>query len=194
MEKNIISLLVSISALAISIIALSGKISFFPLPDIILTLVGICATIIVGVSVYDKIAIHSALKLYDTKLQELSEEMDKMSKLEQEMQRTKTSANILFHFTWGLVYRHQDSFEALEQFWRALLLSANSGDIARAKYSLNYAEQLVQEMASQEIPPKPKSFKIPAEVPETIIKSDVYCAFESRISKLLEDIHQLFNE
>lgn len=101
---KLLSFLFSFIALCLSVYAVSNQ-YYANIPTTVLSLVGICATIIVGISVVDTFAVHSAFHKMEEKMGELSNRMDKLTELEMEVRKMKKKTNMLFHHTWGLVLR-----------------------------------------------------------------------------------------
>lgn len=195
--------LFSLIALVFSCYAISNQ-YYADIPAFVLSLVGICATLIVGVSVVDTIAVH---KLEDklsiqsnemnNKLNELSKKLEEISTLEDKLRKMKKQTNILFHHTWGLAYSNSQPYDALSEFLKALNITVEIGDIKRAKTCITNAEFAVEEIAKRGVEDNSdinSDIIIPHAFFEKNIKeSKVYVAFGERIEKLIYKIQQTIN-
>ena len=75
----IITLLLAVVALVLSILAISRQ-QPLDIPAAVLSLVGICATLIVGVSLVDALVLHSAFQKVDNKMNEMSDKLKELKK------------------------------------------------------------------------------------------------------------------
>ncbi len=181
----------SLAALGISAYAVSNQ-HCENIPTAVLSLVGICATLIVGISVVDTFAVHSALHRMEEKMKEQTDKMKKLDELERKVRNLKKQSNILFHHTWGLAISKDQPFAALEEYWNAFQLAAKEDDISRAKTCLTNAEDVLANIIQRKNENKeldePNREKLPTSTPPEIMKSKVYVAFEDRIAKFICDI------
>ena len=193
---NIFSFMVAFIAFLLSILALFCKGFCFDASSVVLTLIGSCTTLIVGVSVIDSLTLRRTLRDVDEKMKYLTEkvekEVEKAEDLEKHVERLKKQCNILFHHTWGLSFCKSDPYQALLEFWTALRKTIEDNDIKRAKSCLTNAEMLLDEIINnnqKNISLEYDALKdIPSKVPQDMTNKDVYIAFKDRIDELLKRI------
>lgn len=178
------SLILSLVALALSFVAITGIHCFeMNASEAVLTIVGICTTLIVGVSVVDAIAVRR-----------LERKIEELDKLEKKVRKQTKQSNILFHHTWGIQHWKEQPYTALYDFWRAFSIAAETDDIKRAKSCLANMEELSSEICgklhSGKAISKEDIERVPREVPKSMKDSKVYCAFDIRINKLIEKINK----
>ena len=94
----------------------------------VLSLVGICATLIVGVSVIDAFSVHSLLHSAEKKMNDLSHKLEKLSLLEEDVRKMRKQTNILLNYTWGLNFSEHQPYMALVELWKAFELTVESKD------------------------------------------------------------------
>lgn len=178
------SLVLSLVALALSFVAITGIHCFeMNASEAVLTIVGICTTLIVGVSVVDAIAVRR-----------LGRKIEELDKLEDKVRKLTKQSNILFHYTWGIQHWKERPYTALCDFWRAFSIAAETDDIKRAKSCLANMEKLSKEISEKlvlrEALSKENIELVPREVPKSMKDSKVYCAFDVRIKILIEKINK----
>ena len=190
---SIISLVVAIIAISLSIITLSGK--SCPIPsDNILALVGICTTLIVGVSVVDTITIHNLQKQVDG-LQKIQYDLkDVIAQCEAKLQEQKDRANISNNLSWGLALIGWQPYSSFLYFFKGLELSLATNQQKGVESCLHCMEQVPKSIARlkkhhQEIDHAKKG-KIPLSVPDEICKYEIYRLIKNRVEKVFKDIHQ----
>ena len=191
---KILTFVFSLAAIGFSVYAVSNQCS--PnIPTTVLSLVAICATLIVGISVVDTFAVHSALRRMEDKMSEQAQRMIALDDLEKEMHKVKRQSNILFHHTWGLICSRNQPFAALAEFWKALELAAKDDDISRAKTCLVNTEEVVEDIIQgktehRELDESDRII-IPRKIPADIKESKVYDAFGVKIEDLIKRINKL---
>ena len=191
---KILGFIFSLIALAISAYAVSNQ-YYADIPTTVLTLVGICATLIVGTAVIDTFAVHSVLHKMEEKMEKQESKLAELEKLQEDIIRMKRQTNILFHHTWGLASADKHPYGALNEFWKAFCLAARDDDIERAKSCLENAEEVAKNIMQrkkeqQEIDISYSDIK-DLSYPEELKKSKVYIAFGERIDKLMSFIREM---
>lgn len=190
---RVLSFVFSIVALGLSIYAVSNE-YYADIPTTVLSLVGICATLIVGVSVVDAISLRSTLKQMDEKMIELNKRIDDLSKVGKKVHKMRKQTNILFHHTWGLSFASHEPYAAFAEFWKAFELAAKEGDVKRAKSCLDNAELTVEDIISRnsnnEELDVPDMERIPDKTPENIKNTKIYYAFADKVDALIIRINQ----
>lgn len=187
---KLLSFLFSFVALCLSVYAVSNQ-YYANIPTTVLSLVGICATIIVGISVVDTFAVHSAFHKMEEKMGELSNRMNKLTELEIEVRKMKNQANILFHHTWGLIFREAQPYDALNEFWEAFTLASNDNDIKRAMVCLENTENVIEDIMQQKGTDELDESKISLKITDELKQTSTYIAFENRINELVNKTSEL---
>lgn len=186
-------LIISLVALTLSIVAIFGiHKNVESISDLVLTLLGVCATMIVGVSVMDAIAIRGLIEKEEMKMQELSDRIEELSKLKEKVERTRIQTNILFHHTWGIQQWEKQPYTALAEFWRGFEFAVKSEDCSRAMSCLTNAEDItkdiIDKLQRQEDISNADFDRLPQSIPNKVKKAKVYCAFQDRTENLLKQI------
>lgn len=179
---KIASLFFALIALAFSALALFGKLCLIDLPNAVLSLIGICCTLMVGISVVDAISVRK-----------LERKINELDKLKKKVDKMLNQSNILFHYTWGVQNEKDYPYAALNEFWKGICIAAKYDDVKRAKSCLENAEQLLDGICTKQESKDMLSKKgvdlLPREVPKEVEESKVYDAFEDRINALIEIIN-----
>ena len=188
---NILSFAFSLLAFASSAYAISSH-PGTNIPSFVLSLVGICATLIVGISVVDTFVLRNALNKVDEKMEEQTKRMEELSTLEKEFRQTKRQINVLFHHTWGLALTDKQPYAAFQEFWRGFTLSAQQNDIKRAQSCLSNAEILVEDIVRRkqegQVLDTPCMTMLDMVISDNLKSSQVYTAFGDRVERLLEEL------
>lgn len=191
---KVLSFVFSLTALGLSAYAVSHQYCA-DIPTTVLTLVGVCATMIVGISVVDAFAVHSALHRTEEKMNELSHKMEELTQLEEKVRKMKKQTNILFNHTWGLTFKEHQPYMALVHFWRAFCLAAERKDVKRAKSCVSNALETAYEIKQRKENggelDLPDMEKLPTEIPQTMKGADVYYAYEDDIKELIDTIKSI---
>ena len=177
--------LFSFVALCLSVYAVSNQ-YYADIPTAVLSLVGVCSTLIVGISVVDAFAVHSAFHKMEGKVDELSKKMEELTKQEEKIRKLRKQANILFHHTWGLVYANNQPYDALNEFWKAFTSAAKDNDVKRAKVCLENTESTIEDIMRQKEMEGLDERKISLPITDELKQTSVYVAFEDRINELLK--------
>ena len=180
-----------LSILGLSAYAFSNQ-YYADIPTTVLTLVGICATLIVGISVVDVFAVHSSLHKTEEKIDELSRKIEEFQKIEERVRKMKKQTNILFNHTWGLSFTQHQPYMSLAYFWKAFSLAVESKDVMRAKSCIRNAIEVANDIKQRkengsELDESDME-RIPTEVPQAMKGTDVYCAYESDVKELMDII------
>ncbi len=177
------SIILSLVALALSFVAITGIHCFeMNVSDSVLTIIGVCTTLIVGVSVVDAITVRR-----------LERKIEELDKLEKKVRKQTKQSNILFHYTWGMQHWKEHPYTALCDFWKGFTIAAETDDIKRAKSCLANMEALSSEICGMLHSGETISIedfeRVPREVPQSMKDSKVYCAFDTQINALIEKIN-----
>ena len=118
MGIQLFSLLCSWSAIIFSIVLLVGKAPMSAEGNV-LTIVSICVTLIVGVSVVDSLAVHR----HGEQLGLLEHKMEEVEQLKKDMADAKERDDMLrmaTYMSWGLALLREEPLAAFEQFQKML--------------------------------------------------------------------------
>ena len=187
---KISSFIFSLIALVLSIYALSSQ-YYTDITTTVLSLVGISVTLIVGISVVDTFAVHSAFHKMEEKMGELSKKMEEVEKQEEKIHKMKKQANILFHHTWGLIFREAQPYDALNEFWKSFTLASNDNDIKRAKVCLENTENVIEDIIQQKGTDGLDESKISLKITDELKQTSTYIAFENLINELVNKTSEL---
>lgn len=188
-------LVLSLIAFALSILAFfTGGVSA-SLESGALTLISICATLVVGVSFVNVFEVHSVLRRMEDKMAKYESELEELEKLQCKVDKMRRKSNILFHHTWGLAFIDKQPYDALKEFWCAFLLAAKEDDIKRAKSCLENAKMVaeeIKEMGNNQTEVRDSSDNIGRfQISEELRKSKVYFAYSDKIEELLDIIRMI---
>ena len=157
------------------------------LPNVILSLIGVCATLIVGVSIYNIVDVSSVLRNAETKVKVLEEKLAEMEKLADEVKKTKKQTNILYPHTWGMQNENKQPYSALCEFWKAFELCAKSDDYNRGKACIFNANEVAKSIITQKDDiNKTDKEKIPHEIPSWLKETKLYEFYRKDIDGLFK--------
>lgn len=197
---KIASLLISWTAIIFSIVALVGW-APSTAENGALTIVSICVTLIVGVSVIDSLTVYQL----NRKLNELESQMRDLKTLKEEIVNNRkdadeklTRAEQGIYMSWGLSLFKIEPIAAFEQFQKAFKLALEEQKYMDvAKKAIEFMEQVVLEIEAQ-IKKDKKAYgtilnlRIPNDVPEDIKVLPYYHLFEARIERIYKAIAALY--
>ena len=149
--------------------------------EVVLSLVGICATISVGASVYNAIEIHRELK-------DVREMAYKANEVERKILLLKEQSNILFRTTWGIHFMDKENCKerAFTEFWRGILIAAEINDPKHARVCIKCAKKLSSEITKGE----GGNEDFPNVLPDTITNSDLYSIYQEDLKDIIEHINK----
>ena len=183
---RLVCLFFSLGALALSALAFFSKCCYEGIPNGVLSLIGACCTLIVGVSVADAIIVRR-----------LERKMERLDKLQRKVDRMLKQSNILFHYTWGFQQKDSDPVAALTEYWKGFCIAAETDDIKRGKSCLEAAEAIVCDVLSGNH--HVKALKVdnisqkPWQMSDRVKKTNLYSAFEDKVNTLINDIDSIIN-
>lgn len=151
----------------------------------VLTLIGICTTLIVGIHFVDVMQLRDIEK----RLNELNQKEQLIYDLEKKMK-------ITFNATWGVTYMNYQPYSSLYHFLRAFHLALQYQDCLRAKTCLNGINKAIKRFES--LIKEKQSFdditdkdKISETLFEEMKKEDLYCVFKADINRVFTKINEL---
>lgn len=126
----------------LDIIATTGLVLMIPTENIItgdniLTIIGLCTTLIVGTHFVDVMR----LKDIEKRLEKLCEKEKSVFDLEKKMK-------IAFSATWGITYMNYQPYSSLYHFLKAFHLALQYQDCIRAKTCLNGLDKAIKRFES----------------------------------------------
>ncbi len=161
-------------SLIISSIALIISVSFsicnesFSSTNVFLSIISVCATLIVGVHFLDSWTI-----------QRMNEKISKLTGLEEELKHTKEHANIALHITTAIGFMNWKPKQAYNECWKAFEMSIAQNDAVRANTSLDCLENF-NHACSKNGAKIPSSFTLS----EQTLSSPLYKVFRKRVNEL----------
>lgn len=187
------NLILSLIALAFSIMAFfSGETGLSS--SGILAIIGICTTLIVGISVVDTLTIHRL----EEKLEKQAKTIDELKELEHKVKQLKNQSNTLFHHTWGITYLNDSPHLALFEFWKALNSAVKTDDVIRAKQCLENSKTAMQNVDNQKSGDTIKISKIDNKkylcISDEMMSSTIYKLNSIEIDEVLEKIKSLIEQ
>lgn len=191
---SITSLCFSLMAIAFSMIALCGDQSAVTHDyNGVLTLVGICATLIVGISVVDFISVRTAFNEIDKRMDSLLERIDRLEKMEGNIENMKTNINIANHVGFGLAFYAWKPEATVKEFYKAIEIALLANDAKRAHNCVDNLRKLInmlKEERKDKISLQQKD-KMKSAIPQTLEKSELYPVFKESLDSLYSSIEML---
>ncbi|MBR1462222.1 MAG: hypothetical protein IJ604_02420 [Prevotella sp.] len=185
----VLSFLFTIVLLVVCVSVLSNGFCF-NISETILTLIGICTTIIIGVAVVDSVSFFKMMEKTDIKIKMMEDQLNELKNLKVKVEKTKRQTNTLFHYTWGTTQIKDDPYAAVYEFMKGIISSSKDDDIDRAKSCLTKAEEVLKDIEEQQ--KKGILFdcndRITDLISDEFKKTKVYCAFNDRIENLISKI------
>lgn len=198
---QLISLLLSWTAIIFSIVALVGK-APAAAGDGALTIVSICVTLIVGVSVVDSLVVQKhgeKLRQLEKQIMELKTQKEELRKSQSETTENAYQVKMGVYVAWGLAMFQMEPISAFEQFQKVLKLAlVDNKYVEDASKAVEFMEQLVPRI--EEYIVKNDSYKqllkikIPDRTPEEIKVLSCYATFKDRIDGIYQKIADLAAE
>ena len=194
---QLISLLVSWTAIIFSIVALVGK-APATAEGGALTIVSICVTLIVGVSVVDSLVVQK----HGEKLRQLENNMKKIEQLKKDLEIAKgrdDELRLAIYMSWGLALLHEEPLAAFEQFQKMLKLALEDKKyIDEACKAVEFMEQLVprieEDIEKNDSYRQILQIRIPGKTHEEIKVLSCYATFKDRIDGIYQKIADLAAE
>ena len=187
--KKECSLIISLVALTLSIVAIFGiHQNIVSLPDLVLTLLGVCATIIVGVSVI------SALELLQVtrKLKEIDQIQSEVNHAKTKMESMRNKANMVMHVACGLALKDWQPSTTIAECLKGFDIAIHSNDAPNAHFCLDTLEKVIRRFQNDETIlnslNERNMDKIPKGIPEEYKKLKLYKVFEKQLENVFKDI------
>ncbi len=186
-----ISLLFSWTAIILSIVALVGK-TAVTAEGGVLTIVSICVTLIVGVSVVDSLTVHNIQKRIDKLSEEIKKIEEKEKDLENEREKQKASLYISNQVSWGMATLNGLPYTSFRYFVKGLEKSLEANNQKGINSCLKCMEQVpkvIERMKKkgEECDDAGKKKELPA-ISDIVKELEVYKLVKSRIEKIFEQM------
>lgn len=184
---KLISLLLSMVAIIISIVCKW----FIPMAvtDGALTLISICVTLIVGLSVVDSLAVYNMHKRIE-KLTEKQKELEAQEcRLKEAIAEQAVTSFVSTHVSWGLTFINMQPYTSFRYFVKGLEKALENNYTKGMRNCLNCMEQVpkVIKQNKEIIKDKAKKEGCP-QLSDAIKQSDAYKLVEDRIDKIFDDM------
>ncbi len=197
--KKECSLIISLVALTLSVVAIFGiHKNIVSFPDLVLTLIGVCATIIVGVSVIsalELLQVTRKLKEIDQIKRDIEATNQRMDETKQDMDVMINHANLALHISFGLALMEWQPTVTISECLKGFYIAMRENDASRAHTCLDTLEKVLGRFKKDgdiliELNRK-KADKIPKEIPEEYKKLKLYKVFEERLESVFKEIETL---
>ena len=199
MEKfiKIFSFIFSLAALCISAYAVSGK-CCGNIENTALTIVGICTTLIVGISVVDAFAFHSTVSKMEKRMNELAESQkdfeEKRDEQNKAIARQKDIGEISNNISWGLALLNWLPYTSLRYFTKGLEKSLEVNNVKAInscikcmenvpKVMVRLKENVINDVAKEKGCPQ---------ISEDIKKLDSYKIVKDRVEKVFDEMKHYY--
>lgn len=197
--KKECSLIISLVALTLSFVAIFGiHKNIVSFPDLVLTLLGVCATIIVGVSVISALEllhVTRKLKEIDQIRKDIEATNQRMGETKQHMDAMRNHANLALHISVGLALMEWQPAVTISECLKGFCIAMRENDASRANTCLDTLEKVLGRFKKDgeiiNTLKKSNTDKIPKEIPEEYKKSQLYKVFKKRLESVFEDINAL---
>jgi len=191
MNKSYVAITISLLALVLSIVSLFGYHSMC-IPEVVLTLIGICVTLIVGINIVDFFTLHNMHQKLDH-LRLLEKQIDSTNK-RVEMMREQT--NISFHMAWGLAVYTWQPHTTIIELWKSVENAMRLEDAPRTHTCLDILEKTIRKIKSdKELSDLYKTHSNSKRLPEGISKemkqAKIYNVFSEKLNDILKEINGL---
>lgn len=115
-------IIISLLALALSIMAFFGCSVSVTLEGGALALISICATLIVGVHILDSV-----------RISQMEQKLKELSKIKEDLEGLRANSNIALNITWGLVFLKDNLFNSFKHFVKAYSIAIAENDAKRVR-------------------------------------------------------------
>lgn len=187
---GLLSLLLSINALALSALALFSKFSCEVIPTAVLSLIGICCTLIVGVSVIDSLIVHNIQKQID-KLSNAQKEIEKQEEdLKCTIKKYEDNSFIGNQISWGLALINWQPLTSFRYFVKGLeksLIINHTKGIYSCLICMEQVPKAIKKYNIDITADTARKKGLP-QISEDTKKLDEYKLIENRVKKVCEQM------
>ena len=177
MKTMTVCFFLSLIALALAIMSLYGS-RIALSADSALAVVAVCTTMIVGVSVIDRMAIH-----------DMEKRLDNLNGIEKEIEDMKTNANIANHVAFGLAFFAWKPENTIREIYKAIEIAMKTDDVKRAYTCIKNLQTLIDILKNRKVSDEEKR-KIMGNNLD-VSETELYPVFKEAIDKLYKSIEEL---
>lgn len=190
--KKECSLIISLVALTLSVVAIFGiHKNIVSFPDLVLTLLGVCATIIVGISVISAVELLHVTR----KLKEIDQIQSELKHAKAKMESMRSKANLVMHIACGLALKDWQPRTTITECLKGFGIAMQVEDAPNAHFCLDTLEKVIRRFQNDEMIlnnlKEGNTYKVPKEIPEEYKKLKLYKVFEKRLESVFEEINVL---
>lgn len=190
--KKECSLIISLVALTLSVVAIFGiHKNIVSFPDLVLTLLGVCATIIVGISVISAVELLHVTR----KLKEIDQIQSELKLAKAKMESMRSKANLVMHIACGLALKDWQPRTTITECLKGFGIAMQVEDAPNAHFCLDTLEKVIRRFQNDEMIlnnlKEGNTYKVPKEIPEEYKKLKLYKVFEKRLESVFEEINVL---
>lgn len=159
------------------------------IPEVVLTLIGICTTLIVGVSVVDALALRS-----------IHQKLDEIKKIEQRIEATnerislmRDHSNMCFHLTWGVAILSWQPHTAIKECWESIRIAMSLDDPQKVHACVDKTEKIVKMIKKE--PELRNLYRCTAGVPKEIDagmkESKLYSTYREKLENIIKEVNSM---
>lgn len=190
--KKECSLIISLVALTLSVVAIFGiHKNIVSFPDLVLTLLGVCATIIVGISVISAVELLHVTR----KLKEIDQIQSELKHAKAKMESMRSKANLVMHIACGLALKDWQPRTTITECLKGFGIAMQVEDAPNAHFCLDTLEKVIRRFQNDEMIlnnlKEGNTYKVPKDIPEEYKKLKLYKVFEKRLESVFEEINVL---
>lgn len=190
--KKECSLIISLVALTLSVVAIFGiHKNIVSFPDLVLTLLGVCATIIVGISVISAVELLHITR----KMKEIDQIQSELKHAKAKMESMRSKAYLVMHIACGLALKDWQPSTTITECLKGFGIAMQVEDAPNAHFCLDTLEKVIRRFQNDEMIlnnlKEGNTYKVPKEIPEEYKKLKLYKVFEKRLESVFEEINVL---
>ena len=174
MKPNTISLFFALIASALAIMSFYGS-RIALSADSALAVVAVCTTMIVGVSVLDRMTIH-----------DLEKRLNNLEKTEKKLEEIKTNVNIANHVAFGLAFLSWKPESTIKEFYRAIEIAMRAGDVKRTHACVKNLKRLIDMLNEKGVTETEKEKMKDNKI--DINDTDLYPVFKNQLSEIFKSL------
>lgn len=149
----------------------------------VLALVGICATLIVGIHVIDEF-----------KIRQIEKKTIEMEKVAEELRKQRNNQNTIIHLSLGLACLSIQPATTLRECWKAIEMAMDNESTLNTNTCIDTTKKLIRKIENDEVLKNKvmdSKEKLPNEVTEAMVSSKLYRAFSTSLEEILKKFAQL---
>lgn len=184
MKTTTVTLFVSLIAIALAVMSLFG--SHIALsPDAAMAIIAVCTTMIVGISVLDRMTIHNI----EQGIHKIEERLDELNEVERRIDAIKTNVNIIHHVDLGLAFFTWKPEITIKEIYRAIEIAMKSNDAKRIHTCVDNLQKLINILNERKVTDDEK--KMMMDYKMDIRDTELYPVFKNHLEKVFMSIEEL---